>query len=580
MDNPGKNDLPAFLKAWSRRDFLARAGQGAAALALSGGAGALLDACGGTGGGGGGMAKDQTLRIYLNTEPGTLDPNQQQWNYEGEVGRNMFETLLRPKLDLSDVQPAAAASLPQVSSDGKTWTFKLRQDGKWSDGKPVTAQDFLYGFQRILNPAVAAAYADPFFDGTIKGGENYNKVDPKDAGALQQYLQSLGLHAPDDHTFVIELQGPAPFFKWVVSLWIAAPVRKDVVGADPANAGWANDPKTAVSNGWFKLSEYQPKDHVTLVPNSYYWGTKPKIQKLVQQIIVDESKAYASYQNGELEVATVPLPETASNANNPELVKEPQLTVYWISLNTLAPPFNNKMLRQAIAKAIDRDKFVKDVYHGRGLATGTFIPKGMNGYNPSLGSYQKFDVTEAKRLLDASGVSKADINQITMDYRNNTPDNKTMAEYLVNQLNTNLGLSIQANPVDSKTLSGNLKKGNFKMMALAGWGADYPDQQDWFDTATTPPSTTARGNNFEGYSNQAYDKLVQQADVEADESKRARAYDQAHKMLCDDAPRVYIYQRTGWALVKKYVKGLTSVSIDDYPFVGDMDTPSIYIESH
>jgi oligopeptide transport system substrate-binding protein len=554
---------------WSRRDFLARTGT---ALALSSSAGALLEACGA-----GGSATEQTLRVYLRTQPGTFDPNLQQWDYEAAVARNTFETLVRPKVDLSDVRPAAA-SLPQISADGLTWTFKLRPDGKWSDGKPVTAQDFVFGFQRILNPTLAAPYAAPFFTTAISGGQAYDTTDSKNAGAVQKYLQGLGLHAPDDHTFVIQLQRPIPYFKWVVSLWIAAPVRRDVVSADPLH--WALKPQTAVSNGWFKLSEAS-KDHVTLVANDQYSGTKPQLQKIVMPIITDDSKAYASYQNGELDMAIVPQADSGTNVNNPEVIKEPQLTVYSITLNTLQAPFDNTTLRQAFAKAIDRDKLVQDVLHGRGIPAATFIPKGMSGYQPDLGSYQKFDLEAARKLLSQSTVFKSIINQVSLNYRADRPDDKTIAEFIAAQLNSNLGLQIQLGPVESRELSRRLLTGNYQMAALVGWGADYPDQQDWFDTLVTPASGPEnRGNNFPAYSNPTYDKLVQQADRTLDESKRISIYAHAHQLLCQDVPQIFMYQRTGWALAKSYVKGIHPAGNDDYPFVGDFDTPSIYIASH
>lgn len=579
MDNDRQlaANLPGALKNWSRRDFLTRTGMGAAALALSGGAGALLEACGGAGGGGGGLAANQTLRIYLNTEPGTLDPNIQQWNYEAEVGRNMYEALLRPKLDNSDVQGAAAEGFT-VSSDGLTYEFSLRKDAKWSDGKPVTSQDFLYAYQRILDPSLAAPYVDPFFDGTIKGADKYADVDPKDASGVAAFKAQLGLAAPDDHTFRVTLQQPTPYFKWIASLWLAVPVRKDMVEKSPDT--WANNPSTAISNGWFKMKEYVPKDHVTLVPNEHYWGTKPKIQTLQQLIITDETSAFAKYQNGELDIATVPQADIKAYLHNAEVVQQPQLTVYWVEVNTAKAPFDNPKVRMALAKAFDRNKFVADVLQGVGLAAETFIPKGMNGYDPSLGSYQKFDVSAAKKLLQESGVSADKLNGVNIDYRADTPLSKNSTEYMVAQYKQNLGITFQANPVDSKTLSANLKAGNFSLMVFSGWGADYPDQQDWFDNNLTPPSLTNRGNNFSGYSNSSYDKLIKQADSIEDESKRNNLYAQAHKMLCQDAPMIFVYQRTGLPIIKKYVKGMHINPIDDYPFVGDFDTPSIYIQQH
>src|SRR5262249_46660167 len=150
----------------------------------------------------------------------------------------------------------------------------LRDNAVWSDGKPVTAKDFVYGWKRLLNPALGAGYVDPFFDNTVAGGQDYSNVDTKDAAAIDKYLAALGLSAPDDHTVVVKLQQAAGYFKWVASLWVGAPIRQDIVeqaagGPFPSSDAtkaemWANDSKTIVGNGPFKVSEIVPKDHVTL----------------------------------------------------------------------------------------------------------------------------------------------------------------------------------------------------------------------------------------------------------------------------------------------------------------------------
>src|SRR5256885_1889496 len=204
----------------------------------------------------------QLLRINDGVEPNSFDPTQQTYSYEATIGRELFEPLLQPKPDLSDVQPAAASSY-DVSSDGLTYTFHLRQAARWSDGRPVLARDWVYGLRHLLNPALAAGYVDPFFDGTIAGGEKYADVDVKSAPAIDSFLDGLGLSAPDDHTLVIRLQRPAAYFKWVATLWVGSPIRRDVVelaagGSFPSSDAtkadlWANDAKTIIGNGMLNL---------------------------------------------------------------------------------------------------------------------------------------------------------------------------------------------------------------------------------------------------------------------------------------------------------------------------------------
>src|ERR1700694_4668488 len=192
--------------------------------------GLLVAACGTFTSSTSNLAKDQTLRLNNNTEPNSLDPGQEQYSYEGSIGASISEALLKIKPDLSDAAPATAASY-SVSTDGLTWTFKIRSNAKWSDGKPVTAADFVYAWQRILDPRLAATYADPFFDGTIAGAADYLSLDPvKDAAKIPAFLSGLGLSAPDASTFQVKLQAPSPFFKWIARLWMSAPGPTDVVG--------------------------------------------------------------------------------------------------------------------------------------------------------------------------------------------------------------------------------------------------------------------------------------------------------------------------------------------------------------
>ncbi|HEY6116389.1 MAG TPA: ABC transporter substrate-binding protein, partial [Candidatus Dormibacteraeota bacterium] len=176
-----------------------------------------ISACGGNGAPSGQLAPadKQILNVNDGTEPNSYDPSQESYTYEAGVSRQVFETLLKSNQAGTDVEAAAATSY-DVSSDGLTYTFHLRS-AKWSDGKPVTAADFVYGYKHLLNPALAAPYVDPFFDTTIKGADGYASVDVTKADAIDTFLSGLGLAAPDTNTFTITLQHPAAFFKWVVT---------------------------------------------------------------------------------------------------------------------------------------------------------------------------------------------------------------------------------------------------------------------------------------------------------------------------------------------------------------------------
>ncbi|MHB8688289.1 MAG: peptide ABC transporter substrate-binding protein [Candidatus Dormibacteraceae bacterium] len=565
-------------------------GNGIRAVALASAGLFVVAACGGsTGTTSTNMAPaaQQILRANDGTEPNSYDPTQQTYTYEAAVGRNTFEALLKAKSDLSDVQGAAAKSYT-VSSDGLTYTFHLQPNAKWSDGKPVTASDWVYGYQHLLNPALAAGYVDPFFDGTIDGAQNYPNVDVTSASAIDSFISGLGLSAPDANTFVIKLQHPAAYFKWVVTLWVAVPLRKDVVESAAGGSfastdttkpeAWANNANTIIGNGPFKISEIVSKDHVTLVPNPNYWGGAPKLQQVIYYFIADGNTAYSKYQTGALDIIGVPVADVTVVRGDATLSKQahlfPTLTTFWMTYNTHKAPFDNADVRMAFAKAIDRNKLAVDVLHDTDKAYQSFIPQGMAGADTSDNA-QSFDPAAAKALLAKANVSASTLNQYKLLTRNST-GSKTINQFIIDQWNTNLGLNMQLDVIDSKTVTSRIRKGNFDVYGPDGWGADYPDQQDWFDIFT---SGSCHSLNWGCPTLNGYDALVQKADTELDQTQRNKDYLTAQKMLIDQAAVGFIYQQYEYDLVAPYVN-YTHTAFDDQSLPGDNYYNTAYITSH
>jgi oligopeptide transport system substrate-binding protein len=528
----------------------------------------------------------QILRVNDITEPNSYDPGQETYTYEAAVGRNVFEPLLTPKSDLTDVQPATASSY-DVSSDGLTYTFHIRSDAKWSDGQPVTGADFVYAWKRLLNPALAAGYGDAFF-GIVSGAADYGTVDPTDTNAVDAFLNGLGLSAPDDHTFVVKLQNAAAYFKWVATLWIGTPIRKDIVekaagGSFPSTDAtkaemWAQSKDTIIGNGPFKISEIVSKDHVTLVPNPNYWGGPSTLQQVILYFIADGNTAFSKYQTGALDQINVPIADVTVVRGDPTLSKQahllPELTAFWMDYNTKKAPLDNADVRMALSKSIDRDKLVNDVEHGTDKAIESFFPRGMNGYDDS-DKAQSFDPTAAKALLQKAGVSASQMNSLKLLTRN-TSGNKTINQFIVDQWNTNLGLNMQLDVIDSKTVTTDIRKGDFDIYGPDGWGADYPDQQDWADIFL---SASCHGLNFGCPTLPGYDDLVQKADTETNQSDRNAAYAKAQKMLIDSAAVGFIFQQYEYDIWKPYVHLVLSPFDDEY-VPGDQNYHSAYILQH
>jgi oligopeptide transport system substrate-binding protein len=536
-------------------------------------------ACGGQQTSGGGVAPPdkQVLRVNIDTEPGTLDPTQQQWVYEADVGRNMYEALTRPNKDVSDVEGAAASSWT-VSSDGLTWTFKIRSGEKYSDGNPVVAGDFVRAYKRILDPTVAAAY-ESYFE-IIKGANQYASVNAKDANAVKAFQDSLGVSATDDSTFVITLDHPAPWFKWVTTLWLAAPLEQSDVTAGGSTFGavTADAVGKLHGNGPFQLGEIVPKDHITLVPNKNY-RTQPKLQKVILVYLTDANVEFAKFQNGEVDITRgVPNPDVPVVLSTPklknQLLRGPTLLNWWIDYNTTKAPLNNADLRLALSKSIDRVSYIKNVRNGIGTPSTYFIPNGQRGYEPS--DTQKYDCNAAKQLLakaKTEGVTDAQLQSLHYEYSASSA-RKPTAEYFQQQWQSCLGINVTVDAVESQTHSRNLRTLNYSMGGVSGWQADYPDGQDWMDIFLT-----GSGNQFSGWSNKQYDDLVNKGDNAPAQADRDSAYSQAQKILEQEAPVMFLYQDEKFLLIASKVKGYTKTALDD-DWIGDVATATtMYIST-
>jgi oligopeptide transport system substrate-binding protein len=400
-------------------------------------------------------------------------------------------------------------------------------------------------------------------------------MNPQGNGAqIDAALASLGLKAVDDHTFQVTLSQPDPAFMWLAAMPASAPVRQDMVkkGGDK----WSASTETLITNGPFEVGEMVRNDHITVVPNPNYWGHKPTLKTISFHVVNDGAAALRKYKSGELEVISVQPAQAAAVAGdssfNNEMVKTPDLTVFWIVFRVNASPTNNQKLRLAIAQAIDRDAFVAQIFEGQGLPAYTFIPKGMNGYSPNL-TAQKFDVAQARASLAASGMSASQLSALKFSYDQSSDFGKATATFVHDQLKTNLGIDITLQALDRNTLGAKLGVGDFQITGPRGWSADYPDPADWYDIFLTTNS-----NNLSFYQNQQYDNFVRVARTDVQPGRRDQEYQQAQQMLVGDAPVAFLAQTVNWHLVRQYVRGITTSPVDEWP--GALNPTEISIAPH
>jgi oligopeptide transport system substrate-binding protein len=521
------------------------------------------------------LAKDQTLRVLLDDQPHSLDPGQAWYPYEIAVLRAIAEPLLKPTADMNGVGPAAAQSY-DVSSNGTVFVFHLRRAAQFWDGMPVKAQDFVYAWQRLIDPRLAAP-SETLFAAAILNGEKVASLDPKrDEARLDAALGTLGLQSTDDYTFQVTLSHPDPAFIWLAAMPAGAPIRKDIV-SKAGDGKWAAAPETLITNGPFKVTEMVANDHLKVVPNAHYWGARPMLTTINFVVVNDGAAALAKYKNGELDEIDVQPAQAAAVAGDAklakDLVKTPALTVFWIVFRLSSPPLNNVKVRLALAEAIDRSTYVAQIFQGQGMPAESFIPKGMRGYAPGIGSPQKFDVAQARASLAASGMTAAQVSGITFSYDQASDFQKATAMFVRDQLKANLGVDVALQALDADTLSSHLSTGDFQIAGPKGWTADFPDPSDWFGYFLTTSS-----NNIAFYQNQQYDNFVRVAGSDLQPARRDQEYQQAQQMLVGDAPVAFLAQSVNWNLVRPYVGGVTTTSIDEWP--GALFPTQIYLSPH
>jgi len=526
-----------------------------------------------------GDAIDKNGEITTNTgaEPDTIDP--QKESFVNEVAQTMmvYEALMAFDPKTLKPIPGAAKANPTLSSDGLTYTYTLRDGLTYSDGTAVTAKDFAYGFTRLCDPNIAGEYA--FTGYIIAGCEAWNTMDTKKATAaeLSAAKAKLGIKVNGDKEIAFTLTEKAPYFNSIAALWVGVPTRESDVtkGGDK----WT-EPATYIGNGPFKLTEWKHNEKLVFERNDNY-RKKIQIKKVTKVMINEAAVSFAAYRNNELDMIGVS-PTTLRTVEGDAELKAQMTDVggscsYYWGFNVRRPPFDDVNIRMAFAKGFDRAAYVKDVEQGIGkIADGGFIPPGFPGYD-NTDSEQKYDVAGAKALLDKAGAaSKAGLTGVKLTFSSNAT-NKARAEWVQSQWKTNLGVSIELDPVQSTAYSALFKKGqDSPQLFFLGWCADFPDAQNWHSTVWATGGISAART---GYSSKTFDDKTKAADKEADSAKRDALYLESGKLLSKDAPASWIFYEAGKRLTKPWIKCIIDNPID-YGIPGYFSLESGYVAKH
>lgn len=477
-------------------------------------------------------------------EPKSLDPHRATGTWENHIIGDMFLGLYTEDVNAKPI--LGAADSVETSKDGLTWTFHIRPH-TWSDGTPVTANDFVFALRRILDPATAAEYRELLYP--IKNAEkvSYGKLD----------VSQIGVSAPNPQTLIIQLENPAPYLPQILSHYTSYPLPEHVV--KKLGSEWVK-PGSMVSNGAYVLQEWRPHDHITLGKNpKFYDAANVKIDKVTFYPIEDDLAALKRYRAGEIDInERWPLTEWKwLQANIPsEARKFTYLaTSYW-TFNMTKKPFNDVRVRKAVAEAIDRQIIQKDIFFDvYGKEAASMLPEGLAGVEntarmPYFGIPMKQRLEDARKLLAEAGYGPNNPLEFSYDYIS-TPDAKRAA-VAVQAMLKQVGVKMTLAPNEPKVHYDNLKTKNYQA-GNAAWVFDFADAKNMLYLYQ---SSTIQ-QNYPGYKNPAYDDLMNRADKEPDGVKRGKLLDDAQALLLKDvpvAPLFYLYERT---LVKPYVLNYT-----------------------
>lgn len=497
--------------------------------------------------------ENQELIYNLGAEVKTIDPALNNAVDGSIVICNAFEGLMR----LDDEQKAipGIAESYDLSDDFLTYTFHLREDALWSDGKPVTAEDFKYAWTRALNPATAAEYAFQLY--YIKGGENYNNGTGS--------AEDLGINVVDDHTLEVTLENPTSYFLELTAFPTLMPVREDIVEADAD--GWTLKPETYVSNGPFTLKEYNMKDSYVFVKNpEYYRKDEVKLDTLKFRMIEDEVSAYASVKNGEIDMSEI-LPNSEIKKGQEEGTVQiyPYLGTYFYCINVgnntenlpadVQAALSNKKVRQALSLAIDRKTICEEVTKGGQIPAYSYVPEGIPGAKEGedftgdvkYWDAEKADLEQAKKLLAEAGYPNGE-GLPTLELLYNTNEGNKLIAETIQQMWAKINVNVELYNEEWAVFQDSRKNGNYEI-ARHGWIGDYVDPMTFLDMWMT-----GLGNNDAKFSSEEYDNLIRSAKEETDIEKKYEYLRQAEDILMDEMPIIPIYYYTQIKAVNPNVK--------------------------
>ncbi|WP_259048268.1 ABC transporter substrate-binding protein [Klebsiella sp. BIGb0407] len=508
------------------------------------------------------LAKQQELVRHIKDEPASLDPAKIVGLPEIQVIRDLFEGLTN-QTEKGEIVPGVASRWQ--SNDNRTWIFTLRDDARWSDGTPLTAQDFVYSWQRLVDPATTSSFA---WFAALAGIQNAQAIIDGKMPA-----DKLGVTAVDDKTLQIQLDKPVPYFPSLTVNASLYPVPRHVI--EQYGAEWTK-PGKLVGNGAYTLQDRVVNEKLVAVRNANYWDNdKTVLNKVTFVPVNQESAATKRYLAGDIDI-TESFPKAMYQKLKQDIPGEvytpPQLGTYYYAFNTEKGPTADVRVRQALNMTIDR-RLMADKVLGTGEKPAWhFTPEVTAGFTPEPSPFENLSQEElnsqAKMLLRAAGYGPEKPLDLTLLY-NTSENHQKIAIAIAAMWKKNLGVDVKLQNQEWKTYIDSRNTGNFDVIR-ASWVGDYNEPS----TFLTLLGSTHSGN-ISRFKSDAYDKILNQAAIETTAKARNQDYNLAEKILLEQAPIAPIYQYTNGRLIKPWLKGYPINNPEDIAY-----SRTMYIVEH
>jgi oligopeptide transport system substrate-binding protein len=471
----------------------------------------------------------------MSGEQKTLDPALVTALSESRIVRSLFEGLVR--LDPSSLKPLPGiAETWETSSDGKQYIFHLRKT-VWSDGTSLTAHDFVYSWERVLNPSSSSSYDYMLF--AVTNSQKYRQ------GLLKSF-DSVGVGAIDDSTLIVTLEKPVPYFLDLAAFETLFPVNRSCI--EKYGIRWTR-PKNMVCNGPYTLKKHRLNDKLRIEKNPLYWDDKRARFNIIDIHTCEGiNTAFNMYETGAADlIEDFPSLITEEILKRSDKVVVPTLGTYFYRFNVTKPPFNDVKVRRAFELAIDKKRLVEFVTKGGEIAAGTLVPPGLPDYKGIDGL--EFNPDSARDLLKEAGYPNGSgFPEIELLY-NTSENHKRIAEAIAFMLTNELNVKVMPANIEWKVLLTRVENLDYSFVR-AGWYGDYTDPNTFLDMFVT-----GGGNNRTGWSNVVYDSLIEAASIENNPGKRMEIFEKAETILRDNGPIVSLYYYVSKFLLKPDIRG-------------------------